>query len=102
MITVRIPVGRLVRLGTHALAASKGGFSVQEVRALGVEALSVARLILTPLLPPTVAPVVGPVLDAIADMLSSPPATVVEAAQQIIGALEGAVPTDVDVTASEG
>lgn len=98
---VRIPVARLVRLGTHALSASKGGFTAAEVRSLGIEALSVARIVLTPLLPPTVAPVVGPVLDAVEGMIASPPASVSDAAGQVIAALSGVLPVDVDIDVTE-
>lgn len=101
MAQVRIPVARLVKLGTHALAASKGGFSAQEVRSLGVEALSVSRLILTPLLPPVVGPVVGPVLDAVEGMISSPPSSVQDAARRIIDAVADVLPTDVDIDVPE-
>lgn len=98
---VRIPVARLVRLGTHALSASKGGFTASEVRSLGVEALAVARIILAPLLPPTVAPVVGPVLDAVEEMIATPPASVSDAAGLIISSLAGVLPVDVDIDVLE-
>lgn len=98
----KLPAGRLLTLGTHVLAASKGGISAKEARALGVEALAVARLILTPLLPPAVAPVVGPVLDVIGDMIANPPADVQDAAHRIIGAVSGMLPAEVEIEVGEG
>lgn len=98
----KLPAGRLLALGTHVLAASKGGISAKEARALGVEALAVARLILTPLLPPAVAPVVGPVLDVVGEMIASPPASVQEAAQRIIEAVSGMLPAEVEIDVADG
>lgn len=99
---IRLPVGRLLALGTHALAASKGGINAKEARALGVEALAVARLMLTPLLPATVAPVVGPILDVVGELISSPPTSVEDAAHRIIEAVSGLLPTEVEVDVADG
>lgn len=96
MSVVKIPVAKIASLAVRAARASKGGFSTAESRELGLDALGIARVVLTPLLPATVGPVVGVVLDTVSSLISDPPSDVAEAAERVIDAVAGLLPVEVE------
>lgn len=93
---VKIPVAKIASLAVRAARASKGGFTASETRDLGLDALGIARIVLTPLLPATIAPVVGVVLDTVGSLIADPPSDVAEAAERVLEAVSALLPAEVE------